>query len=47
MFLKIIMGFKNNIDDEYYKYLKKYMIDEYDIYISPTIYSISDNIIIS
>jgi hypothetical protein len=34
----------NDLNDDYYM-LKKYMVDTYDIYISPTIFDFDDNII--
>jgi len=38
------MGFIDITNDDYYL-LKRYMMDTYDIYISPTIYDFDDNII--
>lgn len=38
------MGFTDINEDEYYM-LKRYMVDTYDIYISPTIYDFDENII--
>lgn len=34
-----------NINDDDYSLLKKYMVDTYDIYISPTIYDFDNDII--
>lgn len=41
------MDFINKKDNEEYFLLKKYMVDIYDVYISPTIYDIADDVIIS
>ena len=41
------MDFVNKKNDEEYKILKKYMADVYDVYISPTIYDIDDDVDIS
>jgi len=38
------MGF-TDIDDVEYSLLKRYMMDTYDIYISPTIYDFDEDII--
>jgi hypothetical protein len=38
------MDFKDNKNDDY-SLLKRYMMDTYDIYISPTIYDFDDDII--
>ena len=38
------MGFIDIDNDEYYL-LKRYMMDTYDIYISPTIYEFDENVI--
>jgi hypothetical protein len=38
------MDFKDIKNDDY-SLLKRYMMDTYDIYISPTIYDFDDNII--
>ena len=41
------MTYNNYIeDDEYYNDLKKFMIKNFDVYISRSIYDIDDNIII-
>ena len=41
------MGFNNYIeDDEYYKDLKEFMINNFDVYITHHIYNIDENLII-
>jgi len=40
------MDFKDINNDEY-RLLKRYMMNTYDIYISPTVYELDDDIIIT
>lgn len=45
MLVNINMGFCNINEVDYYL-LKEYMVNTYDIYISPTIYDIDDDVVI-